>query len=68
MRELTWLLVECVPQKDEDDTESNEGRPPSQQEHDDYATNGAQQGQPFTIKSKGWTPTCGYTTSTFWTP
>lgn len=65
MCELTRLLVECVPQKDEDDAESNEGRPPSEQEHDDYTTNGAKQGQPFTIKPKGWTPTCGYTSTKF---
>lgn len=55
--EFTGLLVEGVSQKEEDNAKCNEGRPPSQQEHDNHTTNSAQQRQPFTVKPKGRTPT-----------
>lgn len=61
--DLTGLLVESVSQKEEDNTEGNEGRPPGQQEHDDHATHSAQQRQPLTVEPEGRTPpwTHGYT-------
>lgn len=61
MSELTRLLVERVSQKDNDDAEGNEGRPPAEQEHDDQTTHRDQQRQPLTVEPEGWTPTCTHT-------
>jgi len=58
---FTGLLVERVSQKEEDDAEGDEGRPPGQQEHDDHTNHGAQQRQPLTVEPEGRTPACTHT-------
>lgn len=61
MCEFTRLLVESVSQREEDNAKGNEGRPPSQQEHDNHTAHSAHQRQPLTVEPEGWTPTCRHT-------
>lgn len=55
--DFTRPLVQCVCQKDKDNSKGDQSCPPSQQEHNDHTTNSSQQRQPFIIQFKRWTPT-----------
>lgn len=66
--DFTRLLVQCVSQKDKDNGKGDQSCPPSQQEHNDHATNCSQQRQPFIIQYKRRTPTWWHTHQYLSTP